>query len=800
MSRCDLHIHSRHSARSEEWLFRRFDFPDSYSDPKQLYEQLRKRKMDYVTITDHDSIDGCLEIAHLPRTFISEQVTTYFPHDACKLHILVWGISEQQHRDIEGVRENIFDLQRYLQRAQIAHAVAHPLYSVNGKLEAMHLEQLILLFKHFEGINGLRDALLSDLAQTLFKQLTPEQIDVFANRHGVAPTHAEPWRKILVGGSDDHGGQFAASAFTETPAAKSAEEFLKSVRNGNCTPRGQGGTPLILSHGFYNTVACFIQDRFHEKLGPSGALLEKMFSRFMEGRAPTEFTLKEKTEFIVQGVLSGKIFDFAKPANVSLWKELSGYFARPEVKAKLAAQLDKVSEPERRTFLMANMVAEQLAFRFFNKFVQQLSSGNMVESVQALSAIAPILVILTPYIYGFHSQAPSRKWLRNLFKELTGEIPVALQNHKRAWFTDTLEDVNGVATTIRKMTAAGAAAGKELVVVASRSDLQLSDIPIKNFPPIGEFELPEYELQKLSFPPILQMLDYVQRERFTEIIISTPGPVGLTALLAAKMLNLQTSGIYHTDFPQYIRILTEDSFLESVAWGYMHWFYGQLDTVFVNSEEYKQSWIKRGFDPAKLKILPRGLDTELFHPGRRDSAFFEKFGASNGELRLLYVGRISREKDLDLLADAYRRLRKEGLPVRLFVVGHGPYSEALAKSLPDAFFTGYLRGTELATAYASADIFVFPSTTDTFGNVILEAQASGLPVVVSDSGGPKELVAHKANGLITRSHNVEDFTDAIRALVTDQTLRERMANSARDSVTDRSWPRAFAKFWAATEV
>jgi glycosyltransferase involved in cell wall biosynthesis len=756
--------------------------------------------MDYVTITDHDSIDGCLEIAHLPRTFISEQVTTYFPHDACKLHILVWGISEQQHRDIERVRENIFDLQRYLQRAQIAHAVAHPLYSVNGKLEAVHLEQLILLFKHFEGINGLRDALLSDLAQTLFEQLTPEKIDVLANRHGVAPTHTEPWRKILVAGSDDHGGQFAASAFTETPTARSAEQFLKSIRNGDCRPCGQSGTPLILSHGFYNTVACFIQDRFHEKLGPSGALLEKMFSRFMEGRAPTEFTLKEKTEFIVQGVLSGKIFDFAKPANVSLWKELSGYFARPEVKAKLAAQFDKVSEPERRTFFMANMVAEQLAFRFFNKFVQQLSSGNMVESIQALSAIAPILVILTPYIYGFHSQAPSRKWLRNLFQELTGEVPVALQNCKRAWFTDTLEDVNGVATTIRKMTAAGAAAGKELVVVASRSSLQLSDIPIKNFPPIGEFELPEYELQKLSFPPILQMLDYIQRERFTEIIISTPGPVGLTALLAAKMLNLQTSGIYHTDFPQYIRILTEDSFLESVAWGYMHWFYGQLDTVFVNSEEYKQSWIKRGFDPAKLKILPRGLDTELFHPARRDSAFFEKFGVSNGQVRLLYVGRISREKDLDLLADAYRRLRKEKLPVQLFVVGHGPYSEALAKSLPGAVFTGYLRGTELATAYASADIFLFPSTTDTFGNVILEAQASGLPVVVSDSGGPKELVADKTNGLITKSHDVEDFTRAIRELVADRALRERMANAARDSVTDRSWPRAFAKFWALTEV
>ncbi len=424
----------------------------------------------------------------------------------------------------------------------------------------------------------------------------------------------------------------------------------------------------------------------------------------------------------------------------------------------------------------------------------------MVESMQALSAIAPILVILTPYIYGFHSQAPSRKWLRGIFKELTGEVPAALQNRKRAWFTDTLDDVNGVATTIRKMTAAGAAAGKELIVVVSRGELNIDDIPMRNFKPIGEFELPEYELQKLSFPPILRMLDHIQREKFTEIIISTPGPVGLTGLLAAKMLNLQTSGIYHTDFPQYIRILTEDSFLESAAWGYMHWFYGQLDTVFVNSEEYRQSWVKRGFDPAKLKIFPRGLDTELFTPARRDPAFFEKFGAQNGEVRLLYVGRISREKDLDVLADAYRRLRDEGLPVQLFVVGHGPFSETFAESLPEAFFTGYLTGKELAVAYASADIFVFPSTTDTFGNVIIEAQSSGVPVVVSDSGGPKELVEDKANGLITKSRDVDDFTRAVRALVTDPALRERMGISARKSVIDRSWPGAFRKFWATTDV
>ena len=800
MSKCDLHIHSRCSDRSEEWLFRRFDFPDSYSDPRELHRQLVEQGMDYVTITDHDTIEGCLKIADLPKTFISEQVTTYFPHDTCKIHLLVWGITEKQHDDILIVRDNIFALQRYLQAGQIAHAVAHPLYSINGKLEASHLERLILLFKHFEGINGLRDALLSELAHDLFNSLTPEKIDQLAEKHGLKPTHVEPWKKILIGGSDDHGGMFVASAFTETPAAKTATEFLEHVRAGDCAARGQGGTPLALSHGFYNTVGCFIQDRLHEKLGPSAPLVEQMFSRFMEGRDPTELTLRDKATIFAQGVVSGKVFDMMKPANMSLWKELSNQFQQAEAQANVAADLEGATEPERRTFLMANIVAEQLAFRFFQKFVQQISSGNIIDSMQAISAIAPILVILAPYIYGFHSQAPSRNWLRKVFKELTGEVPAQLRNTKRAWFTDTLDDVNGVATTIRKMTAAGAAAGKELTVIVSRKDLQTDDIPIKNFQPIGEFELPEYELQKLSFPPVLQMLDYIQREKFTEIIISTPGPVGLTALLAAKMLNLQTSGIYHTDFPQYIRILTEDSFLESIAWKFMHWFYNQLDTVFVNSEEYRESWIKRGFDPEKLQIFPRGLDTELFHPDRRDPAFFKKFGPTNGEVRLLYVGRISKEKDLDLLATAFRRLRDEKLPVQLFIVGHGPYSDALAESIPDAFFTGYLKGKDLAAAYASSDVFVFPSTTDTFGNVIIEAQAAGLPVIVSDSGGPKELVQDNENGLITKSHDADDLTRAIRSLVVDPALRKRMADQARESVIDRTWPAAFRKFWSITDV
>jgi glycosyltransferase involved in cell wall biosynthesis len=271
-------------------------------------------------------------------------------------------------------------------------------------------------------------------------------------------------------------------------------------------------------------------------------------------------------------------------------------------------------------------------------------------------------------------------------------------------------------------------------------------------------------------------------------------------LLAGKMLNLETSGIYHTDIPEYVRILTDDRFLESLAWSYMHWLYGQVDTVFVNSEFYRKCWVDRGFAPEKLKILPRGLDTDLFTPKRRDVTFWPGSGVNGKEVRLLYVGRISREKDLDVLATAYKKIRDAGHPVKLYFVGDGPYAETLTAALPDAVFLGYLAGEKLAKAYASADIFVFPSTTDTFGNVILEAQASGLPVIVSDLGGPKELVEDGKTGFVTKAHDADDFARAIVRVSGDPKLRARMGEEARQRVIDRSWPGAFRKFWQATEL
>ena len=147
---------------------------------------------------------------------------------------------------------------------------------------------------------------------------------------------------------------------------------------------------------------------------------------------------------------------------------------------------------------------------------------------------------------------------------------------------------------------------------------------------------------------------------------------------------------------------------------------------------------------------------------------------------------------------AIRKLSGEGFPVRLLIVGDGPYLRELRQKVPEACFTGYLRSAELATAYASSDIFVFPSTTDTFGNVVLEAKAAGLPCVVSNRGGPCELVDDGIDGFVTRALDVGDFARVLRLLCKDGDFRTKMGQEARNRVENRTWNNAFRQFWNET--
>ena len=797
MARADLHLHTRHSLRSPEWLLRRLAVPASVSDPKELLSKLRLAGMDFVTFTDDDTIDGCLEIAGERGVFLSESVTATFPEDGVRVSLLVWGITESQHREIQQLRPNIYELQQYLAGAGIVHGVAMPLQGLADKLRPGHLMRLALLFRHFEGINGRAIGLLSTVSRHLF-DLNPADIERFSSMTGLRPTHEEPWKKVWFGGSDDHGGTTPGGAFTETPQAADATAFLEHLREGRSEARGSSGTPLRAALDTYQVAFSHAKERLAgHAASPTIRLVEKAFARFMEGKDPTVFTAGEKFAFLAQGIASGKIFELANPGPRSLWKELSGSLNEPAMRAELNRELEGVEDPSRRAFLMANMMASRLSYRLTMQFLQQLMEGRFLESIQMVGPVVPLVALLSPYLYAF--RMPPRERLREASVLLRGEVSPELQNTKRAWFTDTLDDVNGVSTTIQRMSGALVANGKAVEVMVSRNEVSVPGIPLKNFQPIGEFELPEYELQKLSFPPLLQIIDHLQSGGFTEVIISTPGPVGLAALAAAKVLGLPTAGIYHTDFPEYVRILTEDGLMESLTWNYMHWFYAQLDTVYVNSDHYRRCWTDRGIPAEKLRILPRGLDTGLFHPGKKEEDFWKRRGLCEGEVGALYVGRVSREKNLDLFAASCRRLLASGVKVRPLVVGDGPYAPMMKELLPEGIYTGSLHREELAAAYASADFFVFPSTTDTFGNVVIEAQASGIPAIVSDVGGPKDLVEDGVDGFVTKGLDLDALTHAIATLCKEPDLRKRMGEASRARVAEWDWTRAARLFWEGSE-
>jgi glycosyltransferase involved in cell wall biosynthesis len=317
-----------------------------------------------------------------------------------------------------------------------------------------------------------------------------------------------------------------------------------------------------------------------------------------------------------------------------------------------------------------------------------------------------------------------------------------------------------------------------------------------NFPPIGEIAIPDYELQKLSMPPGMQMIRYLEQEGFTEYVISTPGPVGLLAMYAARLFHVPCRAIYHSDFPQHVRHITGDEGLEETTWRFMRWFYGMADVVYSPSNFYREQLIDHGFPPEKMFIFHRGTDLEFFNPKHRDENFYEPWGGK-GRTIFVYTGRVSLEKNLDMLIDAF--LADDDLKTKgaLAIVGDGPYLETLKTRYrdPSIIFPGFVNGKALARAYASGDVFVFPSTTDTYGNSVLEAQASGLPALVSDEGGPKEIILPNETGMVLSGYDIPAWTAAMRELLVNSEKRHRMASAARAHTATRDWTTAFREFW-----
>jgi glycosyltransferase involved in cell wall biosynthesis len=186
-------------------------------------------------------------------------------------------------------------------------------------------------------------------------------------------------------------------------------------------------------------------------------------------------------------------------------------------------------------------------------------------------------------------------------------------------------------------------------------------------------------------------------------------------------------------------------------------------------------------------VVPRGVDTENFSPAKRDEALRHSWGATADTQVLLSVGRLAVEKNLDIVVRCFKALQARGLPVKLVIVGDGPLRQALERSVPEAIFAGTRTGQDLAQHYASADLFIFPSLTETFGNVTIEAMASGLAVVAYNHAAAGQLIEHKRNGMVLAPNQEEQLFEAARQLVEDAALRTQMRLAARQTAVDRDW-------------
>jgi glycosyltransferase involved in cell wall biosynthesis len=236
--------------------------------------------------------------------------------------------------------------------------------------------------------------------------------------------------------------------------------------------------------------------------------------------------------------------------------------------------------------------------------------------------------------------------------------------------------------------------------------------------------------------------------------------------------------------------------MEDLMWKYVLWYYAQLDWIYVPSRSTGKELARKGLRPECLRLFPRGIDIQRFHPSHRDPDFMEAY-AERSSLKLLYVGRVSKEKNLPLLVEVFKALCRDMKNLSLIVVGDGPYLETMKEELKETpcAFTGYLKGEPLEKIYASSDLFVFPSTTDTFGNVVLEAQASGIPVVVTDKGGPQENIIPGKTGLVVPADDGAAMLEAVRSLIKEPFRLTVMGKAARTYMEGRSFEKAFNETW-----
>lgn len=356
-------------------------------------------------------------------------------------------------------------------------------------------------------------------------------------------------------------------------------------------------------------------------------------------------------------------------------------------------------------------------------------------------------------------------------------------------------EINGVANTLGRLCDDLRTRGHRVQLVRPRQSSDPRGAAEQNLLLTRGWPLPGYPGLQWGQSSMHKLLRNWQRQRPDVLYIATEGPQGFSALRAARRLQIPVVSGFHTNFQQYtdhygVGLLTR------ALTNYLRWFHNRSQMTLVPSVSQQIELQRRGFD--NLELLARGVDSCLFHPSKRSAALRDQWGLAEHDIAVLHVGRLAAEKNLALLSKSFQALQQAHPEKRLklILVGDGPQRSSLQQQLPEAVFCGLQRGEELATHYASGDLFLFPSLSETFGNVVLEALASGLGVVAFDQAAAAQHIRHGHNGALAVAEDEQGFIDAASWLLTDKESLRRVRLNARQHASRQGWPAIIELFEA----
>ncbi len=365
-----------------------------------------------------------------------------------------------------------------------------------------------------------------------------------------------------------------------------------------------------------------------------------------------------------------------------------------------------------------------------------------------------------------------------------------------ALFTDTfLPQINGVTHTIGRMLQWFDEQGIDCIVFApqygSKDPVQAE---VERYPSLYFIPYPDC---RLAMPGASRIDAKLTRFQPDLILDMTEFNMGQAGLAAARRLGLPAVSNYSTHFPQYLSYYRAE-WLEPWAWRYIRQFHNRHRLVLCPSTDAQKCLGANGVE--NTGIFSRGIDMKRFHPAKRSEAWREAMDIGS-RVAVMYAGRLSAEKDLDILLDAWHVMTElYGDSIRLIMAGDGPLAARCRRDFPaNTRFTGFLRGEELSVAYASCDLFAFPSSTETFGNVVLEAMASGLPVIGAAAGGVGDIIRHGHNGIAFPARNARLLAVSLSGLIANAELRGHYAANGLASAAERTWDSEFRRLMGHLE-